>query len=76
MPYTTRSCKKNSEVGLSIAGGIETADTDKAGKKVLSLDAKDDVSASAVPEPRLKSLLLLCGIMTAVLIYRRRPRAA
>jgi len=68
--------QKNSEVGLSIAGGIETADTDKAGKKVLSLDAKDDVSASAVPEPRLKSLLLLCGIMTAVLIYRRRPRAA
>ncbi len=68
--------QKNSEVGLSIAGGIETADTDKAGKKVFSLDGKDDVSASAVPEPRLKSLLLLCGIMTAVLIYRRRPRAA
>jgi hypothetical protein len=61
------------EFVLSIADNTKETGVSKA---LFSLAAKDDgkVSDSAVPEPRFPFLLLLAGILTVVLIYRRKPR--
>ncbi len=61
------------EFVLSVAG----KDT-KVRKEAFSLgDQSDDkVSASAVPEPRFTSWLLLAAIMPVALVYRRRSRTA
>ena len=60
---------------LSVAG--DTKET-KLKKEAFSLGGQSDdkVSASAVPEPRLISWLLLAGIMALALVYRRRSQAA
>jgi hypothetical protein len=63
--------QKDSDFGLSIAGA---SGVDQIRKVVLALDAGGDaVGGSAVPEPRF-NFLLLAGMMTAAVIYRRRSR--
>jgi hypothetical protein len=61
------------EFVLSVAG----KDT-KVKKEAFSLgdQSDDEVSASAVPEPRFTSWLLLAGIMPVALVYRRRSQTA
>jgi hypothetical protein len=58
------------EFVLSVAGNTKGT---KVKKDVLSL-SDDKVSSAAVPESRFISLLLLAGIITVVLVYRRRYR--
>ncbi len=63
--------QKDSDFGLSIAGA---SGVDQIRKVVLALDAGGGaVGGSAVPEPR-SNFLLLAGMMTAAVIYRRRSR--
>lgn len=64
-----------SEFTLSVVGSKEAT---YLRDFVLSPDGKGDGegSPSAAIEPRFNSLLLFAGMMTALLVYRRRSRAA